>query len=137
MINRNKVQIFNGTEGIKKAYLEALSQESLDIICLADNYEQVLGSWFDEEYSTKLYKLPTREILPDNAENRAFAKAKDASKNAVKFLFGTASQSDVVIGKSMVILASYDVMEPLAIVISDSELVKGLSSQFEELWKGL
>lgn len=132
-----KVQILEGTEGIKRAYEEVLKEEVLDIVCLCQNYEKVLGSWFDEEYSPKLYEHQTREILPDSKENRAFAKAKDQSKNQVKFLGGTASQSDVVVGENLAVLVSYDEREPFALLISDAELVKGLRRQFEEMWKNL
>lgn len=133
----NKIQVLTNIDGIKKAYMLALKEEALDIICLADNYEKVLGSWFDEVYSPKLYALKTQEILPDTEENRTYAKAKDQARNAVKFLDGTKSQSDVIVGSNVAVLVSYDEHEPLAVVITDKMLISGLASQFEQLWKSL
>ena len=133
----DRVQILKGAEGIKKAYIGILAGEALDIVCLASNYEKVLGSWFDEVYSPKLYRLRTREILPDTPANRAFAKAKDQSRNQVRFLSGMGSQSDVVVGENAVVLVSYDEKEPFAVLISGQELISGLKVQFEVMWGGL
>ncbi len=135
----DNVQILVGANGIKKAYMESLKSGSLDIVCLADDYKGIIGDFFDQEYSPKLYGVvKTREILPDNRENREYAKTKDATVNAVKFLKLTeASQSDMMMSADRAILVSYGKAAPFAVIITDPELVKSFRAQFEALWAGL
>lgn len=135
----DNVQILFGAGGIKKAYEESLKSGQLDIVCLADDYEKIIGDYFAKEYGPRLYgKVATREILPDKQENRDYAKTKDAGKNAVKFLkLSAPSQSDMMVGSDRAILVSYGQDSPLAVIITDPELVKSLKMQFEALWKSL
>lgn len=126
-----------GKEEIKKAYEMSLHSEKLDVMCLSSNYEQVIGSYFDKEYSPRLFsgKTKTREILPDNQENRQSAGAKDKTKNQVRFIEDFCpSESDLLIFDNIAILVSYNPESPLALVISESELVAQLKTQFDNLW---
>ena len=133
----NSVSVLFGANSIKKVYEDSLKDESLDIICLASNYKAVIGDFFDRIYGPKLYgKIKTREIISDNLENREDAKAKDQHINAVKFLAGT-SETDMLLSADKAVLISYNRESPLAVVISDPELVKSLKLEFEVLWGGL
>lgn len=140
MHNQNgSIQVLFGAEGIKQAYDESLKQESLDIVCLANNYDQVIGDYFEKTLAPNMYgKIKTREILPDNLENRKSLTGKDQSLNGVRFLKnGMNSESDMLIWENRVILISFRSLSPMAIVISEPELVKSLQSQFAALWEGL
>ena len=133
----NTIQIMHGAEGIKDAYRLSLQAASLDVVCLTENYEEVIGDFFDKEYAPKLYDgtRETREILPDSPDNRAYAQKK-GEMNAARFINGQA-ESDMLIFENTVILISYNQESPYACVIEDEKLVKGMKIQFEALWKQL
>lgn len=133
-------QVFFGAEAIKSIYNETLQAKSLDIVCLSENYAQVIGSFFDKEYAPKLFgsKTNTREILPDTAENRTDALSKDGIKNAVRFLrIEAASESDYMLYGNTAVLISYNPDSPFAVVVTDKDIVANLKSQFEALWNKL
>lgn len=139
MENKSNVQILMGANGIKRVYAESLTEKSLDIICLANNYEQIIGEYFEKEYAPVLYggSVNTREILPDSNENRKDARKKDGRINQVRFLKASASESDLLISENKVVLVSYDQNDPYAVVITDKELVTSFRAQFETLWESL
>jgi len=139
MNSANTVQVLLGSDSIKRVYMESLQEASLDIVCLAQNYQAVLGDFFDSAYAPKLYgKIPTREILADTSANRADSISKDGSKNPVKFLpAALACESDMLLSAHKAVLISFGVSAPLAVVITDSELVNSLRNQFNNLWQQL
>jgi hypothetical protein len=134
-----KIQIYLGPEGIKEVYEMSLQTRSINIVCLANNYSQVVGDYLDKVYSKKLYgsSLKTREILPDNEANRRYAETKDPKKNQVRFLGGEESESDMMLFDNKVALVSYNPQNPFALVISDLELVISFQNQFNTLWERL
>lgn len=135
-----QVKILFGAEGIKKAYERSLESKRIDIVCLASQYRQVTGDYFDKKYAPRLYRssIKTREILPDSKENRQYARKKDASKNQVRFLKGKkASESDTMLFENEAVLISYNKQAPYALVITDQELIKSLKNQFDSLWESL
>jgi len=137
-MNISTVQILPGAEGIKQAYRESLSQKSLDIICLSNNYDQVIGDFFEKEFSPKVYgKISTREILPDTLGNRKSLAEKDRKINDVRFIAPVASESDMLICEDTVTLISFSAHAPVAVVITDKELVRSFQSQFNVLWEKL
>src|SRR3989344_3030958 len=100
-MNTAQIDTLIGSEGIKQAYHESLDNEtSLDIICLASDYAEVIGDFFDKEYAPKLYNsaMQSREILPDKFDNHEYASKKDLSKNQVRFIENTPSESDIILG---------------------------------------
>lgn len=132
-----KTQILSGSEGIKTAYTQALGEPQLNIVCLSTNYQQIIGDFFDQEFSPKIYgqKL-TREILPDSPTNRAFAKTKDAKINQVRFVeLAGQSESDLIIGENLAVLISFSTSQPHAIVINDKNLINNLQLQFDMAWQ--
>lgn len=131
MNNANTVQILFGAEGIKRVYEDSLREGSLDIVCLASDYQSVLGDSFDRDYAPRLRaQVKTREILADIPGNKAGDK--------VRLLpLGKSSESDMLISKNKVVLISYGKLSPLVVVITDSELVNGFQNQFNALWAGL
>ena len=140
-MNINKsIQMFLGAEGIKEAYEKTLKASTVDIVCLSDNYEEVLGNYFGKEYSPKLYNssIKTREILPDTQGNREYAKSKNAQKNQVHFLTVTKpSESDMMFFGDQAILVSYNKVAPFALLISDADIVGNMQNQFNSLWESL
>ena len=134
----NGIKVLKEKSGIQQAYKESLKQPSLDIICLAEHYDVVIGDFFDTQFSPKLYgKIKTREILPDTQANRDFAAAKDSAKNAVRFIQSRQpSESDMILWENRVILISFGT-QPLAILIDNQEIVSSMHQQFEFLWSKL
>lgn len=133
----NSIKIFLGAEGIKQAYEMTLKAGGVDIVCLSDNYEEVVGNYFGKNYAPKLYnsKIKTREILPDTQENRDYAKTKNAQKNQVHFLQVTKpSESDMMLFGDQAILVSYNKEAPFAFLISDKDIVANMQNQFNSLW---
>ena len=132
-----QTQVLSGSDGIKTAYTKMLAEDNLNIVCLSKNYQQVIGDFFDDEFSPKLYgQKQTREILPDSPTNRAFAKTKDAKINQVRFVELTGqSESDLIIGENLVALISFSPEKPHAIVINDKTLVGNLQLQFDLAWQ--
>jgi len=134
------VQILFGAEEIKQIYEKTLTTKKLDIICLTSRYSEVIGDYFDKKYTPQLFgsKIVTREILPDNTENRSDAKNKNGVKNQVCFIkIIKPSESDLLLFDDKVVLISYNQKAPFALVISDQALVTNLENQFEGLWKGI
>lgn len=134
------ITIYQGAEGIKKAYEYSLTEEKhLDIVCLSSDYEHVIGDYFDKQYAPKLYgkTISTREILPDTSENRSYNKDKDQNNHQVHFLSNTASESDMVLGENKAIFISYNKNVPFALIIHDRELIAALKDQFQALWASL
>lgn len=126
-----------GAEGIKQAYAESLKSDKLDIVCLSENYESVLGDYFDKDYAPGLYEKVTREILRDTAGNRTDARKKDQRRNQVRFIKTGASESDFLLYDDKAVFISYDSKQPGATVIEDKEIVANLKSQFAALWQSL
>lgn len=134
------IQFLFGTEGIKKAYEMTLKAEKLDIVCLSQDYERIIGVYFDKDYAPRLFggSIKTREVLPDIEGNRRDAESKDKIKNQVRFLKNLeASESDYMLFGNTAILVSYNQDMPFALVIEDREIVSSLRSQFNALWEGL
>lgn len=123
-----------GAQAIKKIYEQTLSSPSVDFVCLSTNYDNVLGNWFDTDYSQKLYdcKRLTREILTDTAENRSFAATKPMNSQ-VRFTQNQPNQTDVVITDAFAALISYG-QKPGVILIEDKDLIASLHSLFEFSW---
>lgn len=136
-MNTQAVEVLVGAEGIKQAYRESLSQSNLDIVCLSNNYDQVIGDFFEKEFSPKVYgKVKTREILPDTLGNRKSLTEKDRSINDARFINPvSSSESDMLIFADKVIFISFAADAPMAVVVRETELVKSLKSQFEALWE--
>lgn len=132
----NTVQVFPGAEGIKQVYKESLKKKSLDIVCLSENYDQVIGDFFEKEFSPLVYgKVKTREVLPDTLGNRKSLTSKERSINDVRFIQPVfSSESDMLIWEDGLALISFASSAPLAVVITEKELVKNFKSQFETLW---
>ncbi len=60
------VQVLPGARGIRQAYDVVLKARKADIICLSQNYEAVIGDYFEKQFAPQLYgKVTTREGLPD------------------------------------------------------------------------
>lgn len=131
----NNIQVLPGAEGIKQAYRMSLEATSLDIMCLAEEYEQVVGDFFEAEFAPELYKKATREILPDSPDNKEYAQKKD-EKNEVRFINGQ-SESDLLISDEKVILISFNQKSPYAVMISDETLVQSFKNQYEALWENI
>ena len=132
----NQVTILPGAQGVKAAYERILKEKSLDIVCLAKRYEEVLGDYFDQEYAPRLYgKIKTREVLPDTKENRNYAKSKDERLNQVRYTSNKTSETDFILGSNLVVLISYNQQNPMAVVIEEPELVKAMKGMFESVWE--
>lgn len=134
----SSIQMLPGAEGIKEAYESLLKEKNLDIVCLSENYSDVVGDYFDKEFQPKLNNLPikTREIIPDNKENRASANKK-SGKNQVRFINSQRSESDVILGDNKAVLITFSGSESFAVIICESEIVKNLKDQFKHLWDSL
>ncbi len=133
-------QIIDGREAIKEVYLDVLSYGQVDVVCQSSEYSKVIGDWFDNVFAQKLFssEVKTREILPDNKANRDSAKLKDQKKNQVRFIAtGAASESDMLLLNDKVVLISFDQEKPMAVVVTDQEIVNGINNMFEALWKSL
>ena len=133
-----QVQLFFGKDGIIHAYDLCAKQKSLDILCLSENYQKVVGNYFDDVFAPQLYgKIKTREILPDTAVNRRSADTKDAARNMVRFITRvTPSESDQIIWQDRIIYISFG-ENPMAISICEPEIVNSVKTQFETLWQQL
>ena len=139
-MKKNRVsqyQLLVGVEGIKVGYGLALQQQKLDVICLSDQYEKVVGTFLDTVVAPRLYgtSITLRELLPSIPGNISSEK-KDTATNKRRFLDSTtAVQTDCLVGEDLVVLVSFTVAVPTAIVISDAELVKSFQVYFDELWQ--
>lgn len=134
----DSVQIFFGTGGIKQIYEMSLEEKAIDIVCLSDRYEEVIGDYFEKSYSPRLYGKKTREILPDTPANRQAVQGKDSKKNQVKFVrLAQKSESDYILFGHKAALISYNKQSPFACLVTDPDLVANLRTQFENLWERL
>jgi hypothetical protein len=96
----------------------------------------VLGDFFDREFAPRLYgKIKTREILSDTADNREYAKNKDAALNQVRFTAMKPTETDMIVTEKAVILISFSPDSAKAVVIEEEELVSFYKGLYEELYK--
>jgi len=134
-------QVLPGAAGIKSAYELALGQKKIDVICLSDQYGQVIGEYFDNVVAPKLYgrEIILRELLPATPENEKSELAGSASNQRRFLQVGNAAtragQSDLLIGDDLVVVISFNQEAPAAIVMNDVELVKSFRVYFEKLWE--
>jgi hypothetical protein len=128
--------INTGAEAIKAVYQRTLEVKQVDFICLSNQYEAVVGDWFEVEYSPKLYDgvRVTREIVPNTQENREYGRQKpDTSR--VKYVDGYRSQTDVIVTNEWVALVSFNPDLPEVTVFDDPEVVATFKLMFEWSWK--
>lgn len=132
----NQIRILPGAEGIKQAYELVLKAKRADIICLSQNYEAVIGDYFDKTFAPALYgRVRTREILPDTIDNRDYAKTKQADLNQVRFTGMKLTETDFIVTDSAVVLISFDARAAAATVIEEAEMVKFMGNLYEEMWE--
>lgn len=124
--------MLSGVAAIKKVYERSLTQASADFVCLSDNYQKVLGAYYDEEYAPKLKSsgVKTREVVAGEEENVT------GGAHQVKYV-DQASEADCIYTSEFVALISFDTAHPSVVLIEDKDLVKTLRLQFEGYWKSL
>lgn len=133
----SKMQMYPGTDGVRAVYERSLEEKELMINCMSTAYEKVLGDYFDMDYAPRLYgKIKTHELLPDTQENRDFARGKDQKLNQVRFTQAAVSETDLIIAKDWVGLISFNVKNPVAVVMEEPELVKAFKAMYETMWVG-
>ena len=136
---KNKsIEVLPGAEGIKEAYRRSLDAKAIDIVCLSEKYEEVLGGFFDQEYAPKLYSgaIRTREVLRATGDSRN--TEKNTPSHDVRFIPVEGScESDMLLTENSIILISFDINNPFAVVISEQEVVRSFRVQFDALWEGL
>lgn len=131
----NQVTVLSGAVGVIQAYERVLQAKKVDIVCLSQDYEVVLGDYFERVYAPKLYgKVTTRELLPDTADNREYAKGKDARVNQVRFTPMKPTNTDFMVTESMVVVISFAPESPQAVVIQEPEVVSFFGEVFEKLY---
>ena len=131
------VQILKGKEGIIQAYKRSLEAKEVCTMCLSDGYARVIGNYFDEEYVSEVFKraIKMRELIPDLANNRAYAEKKDAKRHSVRFVPSErANESDMVLFDDTVCYISYNPADPFVIIITDPVLVSQAKFLFESVW---
>lgn len=133
------IKVYPGSSGIKEVYTLAIKQSELSIICLSKEYDKVIGDYFTQVFAPSVYgKIHTREILPDTKTNRIAIKNKLQSYNAVRLMKSAhGSESDLLLWENTVVFISFRQKSPMAIKITDPEIVASLRSQFEMLWSVL
>lgn len=111
------IQVLPGVAGIKEAYTQALKAQTIDVICLSQRYEEVIGAFFSQVVEPALATKQVREITQDPTGR------------------STASESDVMITPDAAYLISFTAKEPQAVIIHDQALRASLQLQFEALWQ--
>lgn len=130
-----QTKVLPGSEGIRQAYEQVLRAKKADIVCLSTEYERVIGDYFEKQYAPKLYgKVKTREILPDTAENREYARNKEVAINRVRFTTMPGSETDFIVTETMAVMISFNPESAMALVIEEPEMVKFLGQVFGKLW---
>ncbi len=67
-------------------------------------------------------------------ENRTYAKTKDASINQVRFSGIKATETDLIVTENRVVMVSFNLDSPMAVVVDETELVKFFKHWFEDFW---
>lgn len=132
MNQANIIQTLFGSEGIKTVYQQTLQAKSIDIVCLSDNYDQILEGYFETDFLPKLHQsdIQVREILANKSSNKTSTTTKLMPSNRN-------SQSDYIITDKHLILISFNPKNPFAIIISDPDIHANVKNQFDHLWKSL
>lgn len=132
----NAVTLLPGGDAIKSVYERMLSGKNGDFVCLSTGYTQVVGEWYDNDFSPRLFKsgVMTREIVADTTGNREYGKDKDGEKNQVRYLTESA-ESDLVLGDDFAAIISFNPENPYAVVIEDEAIVKSAKVWFETMWQ--
>ena len=133
-----QVKIYQRAQGIIEAYEKTLTANKIAVMCLSNNYTAVIGDYFDNKYVARIKELgiEMREILPDTMGNREDSKRKP--KNLVRFIgLDMPSESDFILYDDKAMLVSFDPNSPMALEITDRNIVSNLRTQYEELWRRL
>lgn len=105
-------RLLPGVEGIKKAYLLALKSDKIDVQCLSQNYEAVIGDFFEEVVAPVLEKKQVREVVK-------------AAKPSLQ------TETDLMITDQAVYFVSFEEANPYAVVFEGELFVKALRNLFE------
>jgi len=132
----NAVTLLPGEKAIKFVYERMLSSKVGDFVCLSENYAQVIGDWYDNDFAPRLFAsgVKTREIVTDNQGNREYGKTKDGAKNQVRFL-GEKAESDLVLGDDFAAIISFNPASPYAVVIEDPTIIQSVKVWFDAIWQ--
>jgi len=134
----NAITVKQGVGEIKSLYESLLNNKKADFVCLATDYEAVLGDWYDQEFAPKLFasSIATREIVAETTENRSYGKKKDGVKNSVRFMSYRGGQADIILSDTFAAIVSFNKNNPYVVMIEDQELIESFRAQFSLLWDG-
>lgn len=133
-----KIQIFEGTEGIKTAYEDTLtSKETIRAFASIESMHFMLPGYFPEYYKRRAGKgIKIRSIFPDTLEARERIKNnKEEKREAIlvpkeKYSF----TPEINIYDNKVVFMS--LKERFALIIESEELADALKKSFEIAWLG-
>ena len=65
----NAISVLPGVKSIQSVYGRLLSGAKADFVCLSSGYQAVIGDWYDDEYSPKLFasSVATREVVAESS----------------------------------------------------------------------
>lgn len=138
-----KVRYFEGISGVEEVFEDTLRYEDQEILTwFPYPYINLGEGYFWKHYLPQRAekKIWARAIIPDNEENRKFAKEmKEKTITNTRFVADKAfSGFDLEIkiyGKNKLGIISYK--EDLGIIIESKKIFDGLRAIFETMWNGL
>jgi len=133
-----EIRYFEGTDGIKEVFKDALNYPSQEICML---YSESYIRDFEEKFFSEYYvperikrKISARAILPDNLEMRALAERKQDLRQ-VKLISSALFNIKIEImiyGKTKISIISF--AEKFALIIDSPQINESFKSIFETMW---
>lgn len=129
------LMVLPGRKSIQSIYSRILNSKQADFICLSTGYEAVIGEWYEKVFEPKLFAgmIKTREVVADNADNRAYGKKKDGAKNQARYL-SSAAESDLILADDFMAIVSFNPESPYAVVIEDQVIISSARVWFDAIW---
>lgn len=129
------IMVLPGSKSIQSIYSRILNSKQADFICLSTGYEAVIGDWYDQVFEPKLFAgtAKTREVVADNAGNRAYGAKNDGVKNQARYL-SSAAESDLILADDFMAIVSFNPESPYAVVIEDQVIITSTRVWFDAIW---
>ncbi|MCA9385690.1 hypothetical protein KC717_03505 [Candidatus Dojkabacteria bacterium] len=135
--NKPKIELLEGSEGIKQAYDRTFEAEEIWIQCLTEEYGTVVSDKFFEEYFKKFFEESTirsKEIL--KLEDEEYVSKYQSSKNLqLRVPVEQKTETDFWVYDNKVTFVSFNSNRPYALVIEDPDIARCVKNMFDLAWK--
>lgn len=136
-----KIEMYEGTEGVKEAFLDSLNTKRIDYFMQMINFNEEMRKWVLSEYvPTRIRKgIKTRAIVPDKAESQAYHNTDEGSLREARYVPWDKYhfRIECMIYEDRVSFITCEKGSPLvAIIIQSKQIAETQRAMFNLAWEG-